>query len=390
MNEITLLRGSAVMAQLVGGSESLVMPAGPAGTVAFGPYEDRKPGRYRVEFEVGRVPGEWPIGDPIVATIDVVANRGVTLLSEARLLFSHLSEGLTKFSLEFDLQEKRSIEYRVMASGKASLCCSERVRVERLGDTSRLAKPTTLEQSAWRNEREFLDGYLRNVKGLIHVGANMGQERRYYWLLGLDVIWIEPIEEVYTILVDHVSKYPRQKALRALLTDRCDEPVTFRIANNAGASSSILPMQDYSAIFPSIEYTEERTIRSTTLSAIVHEQDIPLEHYEALTLDVEGAEKMVLEGGREILSRFKYVKCEVTDFPSRTGTPTVAELDALLSAAGFQELGRRAFADGPGGRGTAWDIVWKRVGAGEQLHEPGYRLPLTFDPMEVEAVEKCE
>ena len=330
------------------------------------------------------------MGDPVVAVIDVLANRGHTLLNETYLLYSRLGGGFTKFTLEFDVQERRSIEYRVHATGKTGIVCSDRVSLERLGDSARIAKPLSAQQIVWRNEREFLDGYLRNVQGLIHVGANMGQERRYYWLLGLDVIWVEPIKEVYDILVDHVSRYPRQRAIQALLTARSGEEITFRIANNAGASSSILPFEDHSIMFPGVRYNEERTLMSTTLAEVVRNQGIPLDHYKALTLDVEGAEKMVLQGATEVLKEFKYVKCEVSDFPARTGTPNVGDLDALLSAAGFRELGRRAFSDGPNNQGTAWDIVWKRVDPGEQFQEPSCTLPLVFNPTEVEAVEKCE
>jgi hypothetical protein len=35
--------------------------------------------------------------------------------------------------------------------------------------------------------------FLRDVTGVIHVGANTGQERFLYRLFGLNVIWIEPI-----------------------------------------------------------------------------------------------------------------------------------------------------------------------------------------------------
>jgi hypothetical protein len=42
--------------------------------------------------------------------------------------------------------------------------------------------------------------YLRKVRGVIHVGANEGQERDLYAAFGLNVIWIEPIPEVFQVL----------------------------------------------------------------------------------------------------------------------------------------------------------------------------------------------
>src|SRR5215472_4628952 len=40
------------------------------------------------------------------------------------------------------------------------------------------------------------DSFLRGVSGVIHVGANTGQERELYEKFGLHVVWIEPIPEV--------------------------------------------------------------------------------------------------------------------------------------------------------------------------------------------------
>ena len=37
------------------------------------------------------------------------------------------------------------------------------------------------------------DAYLKRVTGVIHVGANAGQERELYASFHLDVVWIEPI-----------------------------------------------------------------------------------------------------------------------------------------------------------------------------------------------------
>ena len=37
------------------------------------------------------------------------------------------------------------------------------------------------------------DAFLRKVSGVIHVGANLGQERAHYARFRLDVVWIEPI-----------------------------------------------------------------------------------------------------------------------------------------------------------------------------------------------------
>ena len=388
MTTANLIVGSGTTPGETDGKRSFIAETGQYRAIMYGPYEERAPGRYRIEFEIGLADDQVPAGSPVCAILDVSTNVGQVLFEEQYLLHSQLSHGLSTITLEFDLQETRQLEYRVFSTGKVPLLVSDAVKVERVSDVGKFAHTRTSEQQRWLNEREFLDGYLRNISGLIHVGANLGQERRYYWIIGLDVVWVEPIREIYGQLVDNIAAYPRQRAVNALLADRTGDEVEFQIANNNGASSSMLALQDHAVIFPDVTYVERRMLTTKTLVDLVRDEGIQLDAYQALTLDVEGAERLILEGAAGLLDRFTYVKCEVADFPARTGTPSVADLDRILTAAGFAQLGRRAFADGPGDSGTFWDVVWKKEVHGQPLHEPGYLVPIVFNPAEVEGIEK--
>ena len=53
--------------------------------------------------------------------------------------------------------------------------------------------------------------YLRKVRGVIHVGASEGQERDLYAAFGLNVIWIEPIPEVFQVLRDNIAELQTQR-----------------------------------------------------------------------------------------------------------------------------------------------------------------------------------
>lgn len=80
--------------------------------------------------------------------------------------------------------------------------------------------------------------FLRNVPGVVHVGANSGQERDLYRNLGLAVVWVEPIAEVFDELVRNITDYPKQKAYRELLADRDGVEYEFHVANNSGGHPS--------------------------------------------------------------------------------------------------------------------------------------------------------
>ena len=388
MEDIKLIHGTLGIVENHGGRSCLITQKGQRGAVVFGPYEDRSRDRYIVEFFVGLADEIAPLGDAVCAKLEILTDSGSRLLAERRVLCSELTSGLTGFAISIDLGEAKKLEYRVETTGQVSLRTADHVRVSKAaGQRRRPFAKASLERS-WENERELLDGYLRNISGVIHVGANYGQERRYYWLLGLDVIWVEPIREVYEDLVTNITIYPRQRAINALLADEAGKEIELNIGNSGGASSSILPLEQHASIFPDVHYVESRKLVSTTLERMITDNDVDLNDYQALTLDTEGAELLILKGGLRILSHFDYIKCEVADFPARTGNPSMADLNDILYPLGFKQIARREFGWGPGFEGTYWDIVWKKERVGQGLNEPDLALPIVMNPQEVEGIEK--
>ena len=110
---------------------------------------------------------------------------------------------------------------------------------------------------------------LKKARGIVHVGANTGQEAAQYDRNGLDVIWIEPIGDVFARLQANIALYPRQRAFNALITDKDGGRYTFHVANNDGSSSSILEFGDHKDIFPDIKYVRELSLEGVTLATLV-------------------------------------------------------------------------------------------------------------------------
>ena len=177
--------------------------------------------------------------------------------------------------------------------------------------------------------------------------------------MGLRVLWVEPIPKVFEELKSNVSQLPRQRAIQALVTDRDNETCQFHIANNNGASSSILELKDHKCIWPNVEYTETVALVSTTLSSLVREQDIDPSLFDALIMDTQGSEMLVLKGAEPILKHFKFVKTEVADFESYAGCCQLADLGRFMTLHGFREYSRHAFARRSKG-GAYYDVTYKR------------------------------
>jgi FkbM family methyltransferase len=117
------------------------------------------------------------------------------------------------------------------------------------------------------------DDFLRSCSEVIQVGANSG-ERELYAQHGLNVVWIEPIPEVYTALTDNIVGSPSQTAINALITDKDGEKYTLHVANNQGASSSILDLHDDRDIWPEVHYVRDIAVSSATLPAALHKAGV--------------------------------------------------------------------------------------------------------------------
>ena len=206
------------------------------------------------------------------------------------------------------------------------------------------------------------DSFLQEVSGVIHVGANSGQERDTYKEHGLPVIWVEAFAEVFEKLLQNIDGYPSQRAILALMTDADGAEYEFNVANNSGASSSIYQFGQHKDIWPQVEYVSKRTLRGSRLDTLLHQEGISVEDYSALVLDVQGAELLVLKGAGKSLEKFRFVKAEAADFESYVGGCTVDGLNAYLSDFDFQEISRRPFAKHQSG-GRYWDITWGRPNA---------------------------
>ena len=203
------------------------------------------------------------------------------------------------------------------------------------------------------------DRIFRRVRGVIHVGANSGQEIGLYSSHNLSVVWIEPIPEVYEKLKSNLSGVPRQLAIRALVTDQEDREYDFHIANNEGASSSILELNLHQDIWPEINFSRTIKLYSKTLPTLLRENGINLPEYDMLVMDTQGSELSILRGAVPILNNFTYIKTEVPDFESYKGCCQLSDLQQFFSKRGYTEYARKKFATHPDG-GNYYDIIYKK------------------------------
>ncbi len=219
-------------------------------------------------------------------------------------------------------------------------------------------------KTALRRMRAFFEPdpnrFLRDVAGVIHVGANSGQERHLYAAHGLDVIWVEPIPEVFEQLSARLAGFPKQRGLQCLVADTDDQDYAFHVASNDGGSSSILELKHHKDLWPDVRFEKTITLRSKTLPTLLSLHQLDCRNYQALILDTQGSELLILKGAAGLLSSFSYIKTEVADFEAYEGCCQLEEVSAFLSSHGFKEHSRLCFATRREG-GSYYDVVYKRA-----------------------------
>jgi len=204
-----------------------------------------------------------------------------------------------------------------------------------------------------------LDQFLHRCRGVIHVGANVGHDRTHYASLGLRVIWIEPIPEIFATLRRNITPYPDQKALNYLVTDSDGKEYDFHVASNEGGSSSIFEFGRHAEIWPQVSYVRTIKLTSVTLPSLLRREQINLSDYDALVMDTQGSELLILRGVASQLHAFQFVKVEAATFEVYKGCSTLAEIDLFMAQNGFERHRRQKFAECPSG-GACYNVVYRR------------------------------
>ena len=152
--------------------------------------------------------------------------------------------------------------------------------------------------------------------GIVHVGANTGQEVPDYRASGIrPVVLVEPLAGPFGQLVRAVDGTPGFHPLKACLSDVAGRTVDFHVASNGGQSSSYLKPAAHLKIRPDITFDRTETMVTDTLDraigALCREHGLRPESFDYIGLDTQGSEMDILRRGSRGAGAAKYVFTEV-------------------------------------------------------------------------------
>lgn len=188
--------------------------------------------------------------------------------------------------------------------------------------------------------------------GVIHIGGHQGQEYEEYKTVGFsNQIWVEGNPTFYYQMVDKFGSDTNTKIFNELIFD-VEKEVEFGLANN-GASSSILPLKEHKKYYPNIKYDGFLTRKCKRLDTLLDENNINIEDYNGLVMDVQGVELNVLKSFEKYISHMDFIQSEVNVEELYEGCCLIDDFDNCLSTFGFKRVITKLWDDGAVGWGDA-------------------------------------
>lgn len=179
------------------------------------------------------------------------------------------------------------------------------------------------------------------IRGVLHVGAHIGQEASVYHKLGLQpVLWVEGNNEVYERLLQNIANFPGQQAFCCLASDVDGIQVCFHITDNDGESSSVLEINENTM---RSEYPNLKVIRvvegvTSRLDTFFEREGVNTKLCNFLNLDVQGYELAVIRGLGARLDSIDFICCEVNFGRVYKEAPLFHELDWFITGRNFKRV----------------------------------------------------
>lgn len=172
----------------------------------------------------------------------------------------------------------------------------------------------------------------RPKRGVLHIGAHQLEEEPLYHACGITnehILWIEANRDVIPP--------GRTNVMEAVISDRDHEEVIFKITNN-GQSSSIFNLKMHLQEHPWVYEVERRPLTTITLNTLLQQHNIPLDSFDFMNLDIQGAELKALQGATGVLPHLRSIYTEVNEKELYEGCAFLTEMDGFLEGWGFQRV----------------------------------------------------
>lgn len=203
------------------------------------------------------------------------------------------------------------------------------------------------------------DNFLKDSNGVIHIGANIGQEKDHYKKFKVKrVLWIEADPNTFKKLKKNIKQYKNQKALNYLLNNK-KKNIIFNVSNFGGNASSIFNFSEHKKMHPDVKFTKKIMLKSYTFEEMIAKERIIIKDYNTLIMDTQGSELLILKGAKKFIHQFKYIKLETSDYEIYKKAPILKTITSFLKLHNFTEKKKIKIDESKNG-GSVFDILYKK------------------------------
>jgi FkbM family methyltransferase len=191
-------------------------------------------------------------------------------------------------------------------------------------------------------EKIFASDDLRRIPkiGIVHVGADAGQEVSHYFDYGFrKVILIEANPDSYKTLELKFGRHPNIRLFNYAICDK-EGVVDFHIHTSRSGSTepaSILPMKRFKEIVRTLHTAKTIKVPATTLDLLFDRHGVAPSEYNFINIDIQGAELLALAGATKVMRSTDAIVSEVNVVEMYEGGALEADIVAFLARHGFEK-----------------------------------------------------
>ena len=190
----------------------------------------------------------------------------------------------------------------------------------------------------------MVEHFNMNIRGILHVGAHECEEQPDYIAQGVkneNIHWVEAMRDK---VEEMLMRNPMINIYQAVISDKNDDVVEFKITNN-GQSSSILSLGAHLQHHPHVHVTETRKLRTSRLDKVIETNNINMETINFMNLDIQGAELLALKSMEGYLHHIDYIYTEVNTEKVYEDCALMSEIDEYLAPFGFKRAANRIYKE---------------------------------------------
>ena len=159
--------------------------------------------------------------------------------------------------------------------------------------------------------KEHLRFYLPAEPIMLDCGAHDGLDSiELVNTFGGTLYAVEAVPDVFSRLIENTKSHPNIHPYNLALGKK-NEKINFYVsAGNSGASSSLLQPREHLRDHPEISFHENIRVDCFTLDKWA--EDNKISRIDFMWLDMQGAEKLMLEASEQIIKTVKVIHCEIS------------------------------------------------------------------------------